>query len=799
MIKNHIMTALRNLLRNKLHSGINIVGLSIGITTGILILTFVLHELSYDRFFRNSDRIYRLVMDEYANGDESLRATAYPNFHREMLGTYPDIESSVRLQNRAFAGTSDIVRTKENIFPGQKVYYGDSTFFDVFSFRILYKILPNPLVGKGQAVITRSAAIRYFGSPDASGQSFRLNDVEEFTVTAVMEDIPSNCHFHFDVLLSMDSHPWEQQANWNGTIFATYFLLKKGVSGQQMEKHINSFISNHEQIKPNINENYWMKGIMQPLTDIHLHSNYGYELEANGDYFYVMIFLTIAIFILLVACINYINLETARALERAREVGLRKVFGAGKGVLIRQFLGESFLIVVVAFILAMGTLEIVRPLFNSLVGTQFRFLDFFSETNIYIFLILIPAMGFISGLYPAFIISGYKPNQVLRGRLKSSNKGIYLRKSLVIFQFILSLSLILGSMVIYRQLRYVQNKDLGINKDQIMVIPMNTIEVRKNRKLIISEFEKQSNILVGSGVSQVPVNVTMREGISRNMGYSAEDPMMYFLEGDRNIFKALGLKIVQGHVFNNEYSMEYSEYVVNEEGMKLLGPELQDVVNHNIRVKHNGLTLGPVIGIVKDFNFASLHDDIGPLVICQNPDRYQFILFKVNTTDIKSTLSYMQNTWKSIFPDLPFDYRFLDQEYDNLYKMDSKAGQIMFIFTLMAIFIAVIGLFGLSSYEAIQRTREVGIRKVLGSDVGQIIALFVKENLKLILIASAIAVPVGFISMNKWLESFSFRISIGVGIPLIAVSVVIFIALLTVIFHAIKAAITDPVKTLRYE
>ncbi len=796
MIRNYLMVALRNLFRDKLHALINIMGLAIGLTSVIMIVSFVNFELGYDRFFADYGHIYRLITHEQDRNEDTYSAAIYPNFHREVPTLMPEIESSTRLMNRAFYGSTDLIRIGADLFPEQKVYYGDSTFFDVFSFNLIHKSTQNPLAGKDEAVIPWSVALRYFGRTDVVGEIIKLNDQEEFVIIAVMEDIPSNCHFHFDVLLSMRNQYWEPQSSWNGSVFATYFKLRPGSDPEVLKEKINTFLINHEMMGKYINENFLMEVFLQPIDKIHLHSHYTDELESNNNYQYIMIFLTIAIFILLVAGINYINLETARSVERAREVGLRKVFGAERKLLIWQFLGESFLTVLIAFILAVGLMELVRPFFNGLVGIPFKFTYFFSGMNLILIVSILVTLALLAGFYPAWILSGFKPDQVLKGKFSKSKGGTVLRKSLVIFQFVISVVLIIGSLVIYRQMEYMRNKNLGIHKDQIIVVPMNTGEVKKNQQVIKSEFLKYSQILSGSAVSQIPVNITFTEGISFNMGFSVEDPMFFTLEADQDVFKTLGLELVQGHGFNHEYSENNTEYIVNEQGMKMLGEEM---LSRDIRVKHGGVTLGPVVGVVNDFNYASLHTDIGPLVICQNPMAYQFLLFKVNTQDLERTLSYMKSTWNRILPDLPFDYQFLSQAYNQLYQMEAKAGNMMLAFTIIAILIAFSGLFGLSSFSALRRTKEVGIRKVLGSSVTALIFMFVLENLRLILVAFTLAVPLGYYFMNRWLEGFAYHVQIGFGILFFSLVCVVIIAAISIIYQAIKAAMTNPVETLRYE
>ena len=798
MITNYFLIAIRNLKKNLLHSSINIIGLCIGIAAVIMIFYYVRFETSYDKHIPDHERIYRISVACPEGTLEREIATNFPVVHRTFPSEFPEIELSTRLMNTQFSGNKQYVRIEENVFPDQRIYFGDSTFFDVFQFPLIAGNPSTALAGVGKVVITRDAAIKYFGGPDCLGKYISVNDQNDYLVSGVMETIPLNTHFHFDILIGMESNQWEKQAEWNGLIFATYFLLGDGVDPVAFSDKIDQYL---KRLREERGSSEGTEGMMplEPIADIHLSSHKEMELEANGDTKYVILFSSIAIFILLIACINYVNLATSRSLERAREVGLRKIFGAYRSNLVYQFLGESVIISFIAFLLSLGLIEIFRPYFNRLVNMQLTYDFFFQEKTWVYYIIFIICLSIFAGFYPALFLSRYKPDQVLKGKFSRSRSAVRFRKSLVIVQFCISVFLIIGSLVIYSQLRYMMSKDLGIEKEHIVALPFYNAEMRDKSETIKEKMTEHHAILSATAVSQLPVNVDHSEGISNNMSWSSDDPEMFFLHADRDFFETMGVQLVYGKMFTRDYSGEYTEYIVNKAGMYVLGESPETIFNRNIRIKHDGITLGPVIGVVDDFNFASLHDQIGPLVISQNPIWYSYLLFRISPGDPTEILAFMKDALKEILSGIPFEYRFLDQEFDALYKSEIRLSRIVVVFTVLAIFIACIGLFGTTAFDTIQRTKEIGVRKVLGSTTLQVVSLFVTENLKLITISLVISVPSAYFIMNIWLRDFAYRIQVGLDIVLEAVLFVIGFTVITVAYHAIKAAFINPSETLRYE
>jgi putative ABC transport system permease protein len=798
MISNYFLIALRNLKKNLLHSSINIIGLCIGIAAVIMIFSYVRFEASYDKHILNHERIYRISLSFPEGTLEREIATNYPVVHRTFPFEFPEIEKSTRLQNTQFSGNKQYILVEENVFPDQGIYYGDSTFFDVFQFPLIAGNPSTALAGADKVVITREAAMKYFGRLDCLGKYISLNGQKDFLVSGVMETIPLNTHFHFDVLIGMENHPWEKISEWNGLTFATYFLLNEGVDPAVFSEKINQYLKRLMEERGSAESTEGMMPL-EPITDIHLYSHKEMELEANGDIKYVILFSSIAIFILLIACINYINLATSQSMERAREVGLRKIFGAFRSNLIYQFLGESIIVSFIAFILSLGVIEIFRPYFNRLVNMHLTY-EFFFQGKAWIYYILfIFCLSIFSGFYPALILSRFMPEQILKGKFSRSRSAVRFRKSLVIAQFCISIFLIIGSLVVYGQLRYMLSKDLGIEKDHIVALPFYNAEMRDKSETIKDKITAHHSVISATAVSQLPVNVDISEGISNNMSWSSEDPEMFFLHADKDFFKTMGVPLLYGKMFTRDYSGDYTEYIVNKAGMYVLGESPETIFNRNIRIKHDGITLGPVIGVVDDFNFASLHDEIGPLVISQDPLWYSYLLFRLLPGDPTETLAYMKNTLKEILPGIPFEYRFLDQEFDTLYKSEIRLSRIVVVFTVLAIFIACIGLFGLIAFDTMQRTKEIGVRKVLGSTTVQVVSLFVTENIKLITISMIIALPSAYFIMNIWLRDFAYRIHVGIDIVLEAVLFVMGITVITVTYHAIKAAFINPSETLRYE
>ena len=766
-----------------------------GIAVFVMIFTYVRFETSYDKHFENSERIYRISLSFPEDALERAIATNFPVVHRTFPDLFPEIEKSTRIFNDQFSGSKCYLTIDNKQFSDEKLYYADSTFFEVFKFNFISGKSIDALNGKNKVVITQEAAFKYFGNSDCIGKPILLNNKVEYLVSGVIESLPSNTHFNFDVLASMESHPWEKDAEWNGLVFATYFLLYDGTDIAPLNKKIDDHLIS---LNKSAGDDHVRMPLI-PITEIHLNSHMDMELEANGEYRYVMIFSLIAIFILIIACINYINLATSRGMDRAREVGLRKVFGAYRWNLIVQFIGESMIMVIASFIVSIGVVSLVSPYFNDLINTNFSFWFFYDERYWIYYLLGAVLLGIIAGIYPAFFLSRYKPEQVMKGKYNRSKPGIRLRKSLVITQFFISVVLIIGSLVVYRQLDYMMSKDLGMVKDHVIAIPFNNSILTGRLENVKENFTSHHSILSGTAVSQLPINVTFSEGLSDNMSYSDEDVDMNIIHVDKDFFKTMDIQVELGKEFTRSYSPDHTEYMVNKAGMDLLGEDNSSILNRNIRMKHGGVTLGPIVGVVGDFNFASLHNDIGPLAISQNPGWYEWLLFRVNPTDLNATISFMKSKWETTVPELPFEFSFLDQEFDRIYRTEQKLSEVFIIFTTVAILIACFGLFGLSSFETLQRTKEIGIRRVLGATAVQVVLLFIKENIKLVIIALFLAIPFGYYIMDSWLQGFAFRINIGISTLVIASLFVMMITVLTVTYHAIRTSIKDPSTTLRYE
>jgi putative ABC transport system permease protein len=800
MISNYFLIAFRNLKKNLLHSSINITGLGIGIAAVIMISSYVRFELSYDRYLKNYDRIYRISLS-FPDGDlERSIATNYPVVHRTFPSQFPEIEKSTRLYNAQFSGSKNYVRADNEVFPDQRIFFGDSTFFDVFQFNLISGNSLSALRGADKVVITEEVALRYFGSTDCIGKLINLNDTRDFMVSGVMDNIPINTHFHFDVLATMENHPFEKQAEWNGLVFATYFLLQDYVDPDEFSSKIGDYLvkirgegdpASHEALRKLMP--------LIPLKDIHLNSHREMELEANGNSEYVILFTSIAVFILLIACINYINLATSNSLERAREVGLRKIFGAYRSNLIYQFLGESLMVSFIAFILALGIIELFRPYFNGLVNMNLNYGFFFADLIWLYYILFLLVISLFSGLYPAMFLSRFMPEQVLKGKFSRSLSAARFKKALVVFQFYISIFLIIGSLVVYNQLEFMLSKNLGIDKEHIVAIPFYNSAMIQQSETIKEKMREHHSIINGTAVSQLPISIDFTEGVSNNMNYSDKDVEVFFLHADRDFFGTMGLELSKGNQFTREYSKENTEYIVNRAAMHALGENQESLFNRNIRIKHGGITLGPIVGLVDDFNFASLHEKIGPLVISQNPSWYSYLLFKLRAGDPTEALTYMNNTLKEIVPGMPFEYKFLDQEFDNIYKTEIKLSRIVTVFTILAIFIACIGLFGLSAYDTMQRTKEIGVRKVMGSSTLQVVYLFLMENIKLIFISMIIGIPSSYWIMNIWLRDFAYRKQIDISVILVAMIITLGITLLTVTYHTVRAALINPSRTLRYE
>jgi len=803
MFKNYLKIAWRNIKRHKLFSFINILGLSIGMATFFLIALYVKNQLSFDRFNKNADNIVRVIFKADINGGKIDESVSMAPVAQTMKNDFPQVQDATRILND---GTPKITY-KDKEFKDDHLAYVDPNFFRIFTLPMVEGDAKTALAQPNTVVITITTAKKYFGNEDALGKTIALANVSEpYKITGVIKDVPANSHFHFDMFASMEGRPEAKSDSWLAGSFHTYLLLRPGTDPAKIEDGFPQMVKKY--MGPEIQqamgislEQFITKGnslgfTLQKLTDIHLHSNTNNEFEPGGNATYVYIFGGVALFMLIVACINFINLSTAGASKRAKEVGIRKVAGSGRGQLIRQFLTESVLLTFIAVFVAFIFMQLALPTFNKISGEQLQF-------GLKAFLSLVAlglVVGIIAGIYPAFYLSSFKPISVLKGKITTEHKSFGFRSGLVVFQFFISVVLIVGTIVVYKQMQFMQHKDLGFNKDQLITIP-NSYALGKNEKVYEQQMLQNPQVVNATMSNYKPVGPT---SYNNALAYPQGNDQL-IVNGveyhvDEQYIPTMGMKMLSGRNFSKEFGTDTTAIILNESAAKALGWNNQSAVGKTV-IRQNsdrGINTGfHVIGVVKNFNFKSLHETISPLYMTLQPEGG--LIFRIKTADVAGLLALMKKQWDSFDTGEPFTYNFMDDLFDNTYATEAKTGSILNLFSLLIILVACLGLFGLATYTAEQRTKEIGIRKVLGASVSQITEMLSKEFLKLVLVASLIAFPVAWWGMNKWLESFAYRINISWWFFAVAGIAALFIALITVSFKAIRAAMANPAKSLRTE
>jgi putative ABC transport system permease protein len=810
MFKNYLKVALRNLWKNKAFSTINIAGLSVGLAVCLLIILYVKDELSYDKYNAQSENIYRIDADISFNGTQFISAASPAPVAPTLMKDYPQIVQYVRLRN-----FGDILVKKDNQnIQNHNAVFADSTFFQVFSIPMITGNRLTALNEPNSIVIDETTAKRYFNSTEVLGKTLYVDNSVNCKITGVIKDIPRQSNFHFSFIRPMHDTYHDDQNDWLSNNYASFVLVRPGVTKASLQNAVNGIIDKylvkqldqflHMNAKDLKNSNNHFIYPVMPLTDIHLYSNKSYEFEPNGNISYVYIFSIIAIFILLIACVNFMNLSTARSANRAKEVGIRKVAGSLRSNLITQFLTESVLTSFLSLVLAIGIAALLLPLFNQLAGKQMSVLTLFSTWLLPVLIALIIVVGCIAGSYPAFYLSSFEPAQVLKGNIAKGFKSSWLRSGLVIFQFFISISLIIGTIVIYNQLSFIQSREIGYSRDQVLIIN-NTYALDKKIKSFRQDMLKISGVQGATIAGSLPTET----GYSQNGWF--KDPtldakqvnIMTDFNADQNYIPTLKMQMTAGRNFSKDFPTDSSAVIINETAAKLLGfknPLSETLYRPSGYASNGGFSSKPfhIIGVVKDFNFNSMHDKVGPLII-ELSENYGRIAMRINTQNIPALIKEVENKWNSMGPGQPFSYSFLDADFNKIYDAEQRTGKLFITFAIFAIFIACLGLFGLVTYAAEQRIKEIGVRKVLGASVGELVAMISKDFIKLVLIASLIAFPIAWWMMNKWLQSFAYRINISWMVFAVSGLLTIAIALITVSFQAIKAAMANPVKSLRTE
>ncbi|HEU5289219.1 MAG TPA: ABC transporter permease [Cyclobacteriaceae bacterium] len=793
MLRNYFIVAFRNLLRNKTASMIKVTSLAVGMICFAIISLFVNHELSYDRFHENPEQIYRVVKD-FINDDGSAipDATTPPAMAPAMWNELPEIASATRVfpnWGRKYLMEAGDVRMYE-----EKLIRIDSSFFDVFSFQFVKGDKSSSLANLNFILLTESAAKRYFRNEDPIGKAIKIDigqNGTDFFVSGILKDIPENSHFDFDFLISIRSFQYAGlDTDWGWYNFYTYARLKPETDPALFNAKLPELFKRHN---PE-NENRYYS---QVITDIHLKSNLKWELKPNGDASYIKILSTIAVFVVILAAINYINLVTAQSAKRAKEVGIRKVSGAGHSLLVRQFMLESVILSLVATLISIAAAEALLPLFRDLFSTSLSFFDPQNQIVLWMAAGAGVITGLLAGIYPALYLSSFKAVSVLKGAFTQTTGGNFLRKGLVTFQFMISTILIISALVISGQIDFIRTKNLGFEKENILMI--NNAGRLQNREALLTEIKKIN------GVSNAGGSNGVLGGQNWTTGLRTEDRenslLLNFLSIDYDFLNVMGVNFKEGRNFAREHGTDSSAIILNETAVKQLGLS-EPVVGRRVVTgtdDNNNPIYGTVIGVITDFHFTSFHDPIKPFGFFLLENNVNILFVKINGDNLQGSINDIKQTWSKLVPNRPFEFTFQDEQVAKLYSNEQRFQKLFSYFTLVAIVIACLGLLGLSAFTAQQRTKEIGIRKVLGASVMGITQLLSRDFMKLIVIAIVLSTPIAWYMMDRWLQSFAYRITINGWIFVLAALMAIGIALFTISFQSIKAALANPVDSLRNE
>jgi putative ABC transport system permease protein len=813
MFRNYLKIAFRSLRKSKGFTALNVIGLAAGLGVCLLIVLYVTDELSYDRYNVNADRIYRIDEDLHFNNTTYDAVTTSKFFGPTLVASYPKIQQMVRFRNPGDL----LVRKGSDHVLDHHFTFADSTIFKVFTLPMIAGDPNTALNNAHSIVIDESAARRYFNSTDVIGRTLEVgNNNTVLKVTGVIRDMPEQSQFHFSFIRPLrESYNFNDLSdnNWVSNSYYTYILVQPGITQAEVQKDVNEVVNLN--ISPALQQMFRTSGAdlekagnhflcrIFPLTDVHLYSNKSGELEANSNIQFVYIFSVIAVLILLIACVNFMNLSTARSANRAKEVGIRKVAGSTKGHLILQFLTESILLSLFALVLALCIAVLLLPMFNQLAGKSLHPDVLFSGRFLLMLILLVLVVGCLAGSYPAFYLSSFQPIHVLKGKMAAGFKSSWLRSSLVVFQFFISIGLIVSTLVIYRQLHYIRNKDAGFNRDQVLVIH-DTWSLGRDGTANL-----RKNLLALAGVTDATVtpDLPTADGQYWQQGWFPEASLdarkailMTTLRVDDHYVPTLGMQIVKGRNLNlAKFPTDSTAIILNEAAVAALGvkdPLNLILYNHDDQFK---LLTYHVVGVVRDFNYNSMHDNIHPLLMVANTFNWSSMAVRFRTNDVSSLVRQVESKFHAVKQGVPFSYSFMDDDFDKLYHAEHRTGRIFITFAVFAILIACLGLFGLVTYAAEQRTKEIGIRKVLGARVTSIVGLLSRDFTMLVGIAALIAFPAAWWAMYKWLETFAYRTEISWWIFLVAGAAALTIALLTVSIQTIRAALANPIKSLRSE
>jgi len=787
MFKNYFKIAFRNIRKYKGYSFINIASLAIGIACCMLIIFYVGFELSYDNYHKDADRIYRIGLDRNLPWEKNTCATVGYPLAAHLKKNLPQVEYAGRIQRR-----NVLVKKEDKVFYENNFFYVDKGIFNIFTIPFIRGNAEQALINPETIIISQSMANKYFGEEDPLGRMLTVNS-NDFQITGIVKDPPSNTHFKYSFITSLNdsSLPERIRNSWTASMIYTYLKLAPNTDTRDFARMMNKVLEGHI-------DSETLNFFLQPVKDIHLHSHLLVELEPPGNPFYLYIFSTIAVLILMIASINFINLSTARSANRTKEIGIRKVVGAFRNQLINQFIGESFFTTILSVVAAFIVVDLSLPFFNRLVDIQFTVSDFFKLEFFISLICIILFSGIIAGSYPAVFLSAFKPALILKGKLRLGTKRSPLRKIMVIGQFTVSIILVISTITSYRQLRFMKNEKLGFSKEQKLIIPVQKgADISRNYETVKSEFLKHSRTTGAAVSGGIPGRIQTSETYRLFNETEDKGQQMKTLFIDRDFIPEYSIELAAGRSFFNETnSLRETEFLINETAVRALGLHSpQDAVGKRLV----GWEGGKIVGVVKDFHFQGLQQEIEPLVITNFTWMFSFITLTLSTEEISQTLSFVQDKWKELFPGIPYEYYFLDEDFNRLYRSEEKTGTLIGVFTLIGVLVACFGLFGLASFMVEQRTKEIAIRKVHGARVPDTVSLLIKDFIKWILISNIIAWPIAYFVVNRWLQNFFYRVNLGIGIFIFTGIIVLAIALLTISYQVIKTATTNPVDYLRYE
>lgn len=792
MLKNYIKITLRNIKKHKVYSFINIAGLTVGMTCCILIYLWAQNELSYDRFHKSGGRICRMIRQEHFSGKPQKKgARVSAPLGPEVKAEFPEI---VEVARTALTSRR-LFQYQEKGFFEQNLCFADPSLLKMFTFPLIKGDPETALSDPYSMILSEEMALKYFGDEDPIGKSLTVQKSFDVVITGVMKTIPVNSHLRFDFLgrFEICEKEFGWGAGWGNINYTTYLQIAEKTSFKNVEAKIHRYLEKREgEEAPSL--------FLQPLEDIYLRSDFNYDFTGSSGFrsTYVTIFSIIAFFVLAIACINFMNLSTARSGKRAREVGIRKVAGADKSRLIRQFLGESIVMSFLSLMLAIFLVSLILPAFKRLSGKNISMLSSWNLTALLALACIVLITGVIAGSYPAFLLSSYQPVKVLKGTPGSTAARSGFRKALVLVQFSLSIFLIIGTLTVYKQLEFIQNKNLGFDRDRILITRLfgNMLSQIETVKTELKKSPYIENVSAASDIQTNTYHASSGTAVWWEGKLPDENIMMYHYDIDENFIPTMGMHIIDGRNFSSEFSLDRETgYIVNETAVRVM--DIKDPVGKQFRLWSKGD--GKIIGVVEDFHFKSLHNEIGPMIFRVRPEGYYYLLIKVKSPDVEPAIKNLEAVCKEFNPDFPFDYFFLDDAFDRLYQSEERMGTIITYFACLAVFISCLGLFGLTSFMTEQRKKEVGIRKILGASISEIARLFAREFTVLLAAANLIAWPASFFAMKQWLQGFAYRTNLGILIFLFSALLAVLIAMATIGYQSIKAALANPVDSLRYE